>query len=146
MLGPKDWKGKQWGIVVAAMSVIVLGSKTLLALQGPFEPWLPATREYVRDEIKLVSDANAASFTTMKDAIAVAEGNTEDLKILILQGQIQNIDAEINTVNLRLKETPQDDLVLALLKQYEQQRADAQDQLQQLQCRKLKRNLPDAKC
>lgn len=146
MLGPKDWKGKQWGGIAAAMALVVLASKVLLAVQGPFEPILPATREYVRDEIKLVSDANAKGISTMREAIATAEGNTEDLKVLILQGQMQNLEAEINTVNLRLKETPDDQLVEALLKQYQQQKADVREQLDVLQCKQLRRRLPDARC
>lgn len=148
MPDPKKWKPIHWTMITGGLAFLVLLSQSIGALTTTLEPYLPSTREWTREMIQSAEDANARARQKLADALTKNDASFLELKMLLLDGQISDINNQINSLNLRLSSESEknDTLLLNLKSDYERKKNDLERSRNTVACERVRIDFPNANC
>ena len=154
-----DWKiTVGWTMIGSLLAGVVLVSSAITAIPV-IEPWAPATRSYVRDQIQIVQGdvLDQVHVVTLADNAYQAKidaglrDNTVgilDLKLVAIDGQLDSLNNQLNMIVLKLAD-PQGadrDLLSGLKDTLTRQIAEKQQERQLAACQKMLAEFPGTTC
>lgn len=107
-----------------------------------FEPFAPASRGFVRE---LVNDAILSKSTEEKQIytqLQVITTNILDTKIVTLTGQLQALNSQLQLVEAKLKDAPNDSLLIGVERQTEDDIDSVTKQIAMIRCKKQQLESP----
>jgi len=143
-----DWKiTVGWTMLGSVLTGVVLVSSVITAIPV-IEPYAPATRSFVRDEVQAVKVADDAYLAKINAGLVSNTVGILDLKLVAIDGQIDSINNQINMIVLKLAD-PQGadrDLLSALKYTLTQQLSVLQLERQATVCQKMLAQSPGSSC